>query len=70
VDEDALALLDIGGVDERLPGGEARQRKGRGLDVIDRRRLGRELTRRRGDVFRVGARLVREARHAEDLVAR
>jgi hypothetical protein len=53
VDEDALAFLDIRRVNERLPGNQARQRKGRGVNVIDRCRLGREPTRWRGDVFRV-----------------
>jgi hypothetical protein len=42
VDEDTLPGLDIGGVDERLVGGQRGEWQGTGLDVVDAGGLGCE----------------------------
>ena len=41
--------------EKRLPGRERRKRHGRGLDVVERFRLGREIVRMDGNEFRSAA---------------
>ena len=68
-DQHALSGLDVGRLDERLPGRQPGERQRAGLDVAEPVRDPRELARGRGDVLGVGGRLAREARHPEDAVS-
>ncbi len=51
-DQDPLARLEGGVVDQRLPRGQRRQRQGRRFHVRDRSGSGREMRGRHGDVLR------------------
>src|SRR4029450_9982752 len=59
----------MGHVNERLPGGQAGERKASGLLVCERIRGPGELARRGGDVLGIGAGEAREPGHAEAAVA-
>src|SRR5579884_2206158 len=55
MNEDRLALGQPAVIEERLPGGQPSLRDGRGVYVINRVRLGRDVPRLDGDVFGGGA---------------
>jgi hypothetical protein len=65
VNQDSFAGPHVRGVHQRLPGGQAGEGKGGGLDVGHPVGDARELPSARRHVFRVGGGLMREARHSE-----
>lgn len=69
MNEHALARSYAGGVDKRLPRHEPGKWYRRGADMIDARRLARELPRRRHDILRERASRPRKPWHAEHGVA-
>ena len=70
VDEQALARLEVGGLEQALPGGEGDEGQGRRPHVVDGGGLGRQVLGGGGHVLGVGAARLGEAHHPEDLVAR
>ena len=68
--EHALSGLNIGCLDERLPGREPGERQRGGLHVREPLGCPGELARRRGHVLGVGACFLGKARHSEDPVSR
>lgn len=70
MDQHPCAGPHLRGVDQGLPGGQCRQRESGAPDVVQVRGKVGEVPRGGGDVLGVGPGGVREARHAEDFVAR
>lgn len=68
MDEDALAAAQIAVVEERLPGGEPRDRQAGGNGVVDVGSEGSEVARFYGDVFGEGA-VSGPVRQSEDALA-
>lgn len=68
MDQHPLPLLHIRRIDQGLPGGERRQRDGRGLNVIEVGGFAGERAGRSGHVLGGRAVPVRVGEHAEDLV--
>lgn len=69
MDQRALARLQVAVAGEALPGGQAGERQGRGMRVVDGRRLRGDLVRRRCGKLGIGSSLLGKARHAEYRVA-
>ena len=67
--EHALSGLNVGCLDERLPGRQPGEWKRGGFDVRQSLGRDRELARRRRHVLRIGGSLTGESRHPEDPIA-